>query len=84
MKRVLATILVAIMTSCAFTACNNSEQNSSTADHSGVSTEPSVSETQSEASEEEKDPYEHLRDIDLGEKEIVIYVEDQSSARYYS
>ena len=84
MKRVLAAILVAIMTSCAFTACNNSEQNSSTADHSGVSTAPSVSETQSEASDEEKDPYEHLRDIDLGEKEIVIYVEDQSSARYYS
>ena len=83
MKRVLAAILVAIMTSCAFTACNNSEQNSSTADHSG-STAPSVSETQSEASDEEKDPYEHLRDIDLGEKEIVIYVEDQSSARYYS
>lgn len=76
MKRVLAAILVAIMTSCAFTACNNSEQNSSTADHSG-STAPSVSETQSEASDEEKDPYEHLRDIDLGEKEIVIYVEDQ-------
>lgn len=82
MKKLAASLLALLLAAGVFASCNSNED-----DTSSTASSPSEQSTvslESSIPEEEKDPYQHLRGIDLGARDVVIYVEDQNSTRYYS
>lgn len=82
MKKLVASLLALLLAAGVFASCNSNEDDTSSTASSP--SEQSTVNSESSTPAEEKDPYEHLRGIDLGSRDIVIYVEDQSSTRYYS
>lgn len=81
MKKLVASLIALLMLTGMFAACNETQNDTSS---SAPAESKEASSESSEVSKEPVDPYEHLRGIDLGGRDIVIYVEDQASSRYYS
>ncbi len=81
MKKLIASVIALLMMTGMLAACNEIEDEPSSLPPA-ESKEASVE--ASEVSREVVDPYEHLRGIDLGGRDIMIYVEDHADSRYYS
>ncbi len=81
MKKLISSLIALLLAAGVLASCGTDEiDTSSEALPSSAESTPV-----SESSEpEEVDLYAHLRGIDLGDRTITIYVEDQNSTRYYS
>ncbi|MEG2118402.1 MAG: hypothetical protein RRY76_04275 [Clostridia bacterium] len=84
MKKLLANLIVLSLLICSLAACNSADSTSKNDSQAASSKQDNTSTASGADSQGEKDPYAHLKGINLGGRNVTILVEDNGSTRYMS